>query len=378
MILPGRGNVSSTKRYDVTNLGQYVTLTVRYNTAGSVAGSTDPSNHQSSIGYGDSFSVDGINISNPGVTTLAFPTTVTDADGYSSTIRYNYDFGAVTRTHSPTSGTSSITYIDITRSYDAYGRLQQITNQTNGAYTKFVYDATDNYIQTYQTIIDTQQANEFHSWQVMDGAGRVRATASDLPGSSGGYSGTYVVYDNMGRVSQQSNPTEMTTSWTPSGPSAWSPTGSDPAWQLTQQSYDWKGRPLQTTYPDTYTKVLSYGGCGCAGGEVTTATDEHGRQKRYTKDALSRMAKVEELNWNGSVYATTTYSYDARDQIKEINQAGQIRSFTYDGHGRLSSRTTPEQGATSYSYNPDDTINVITDARQTTTTFGYNARHLVT
>lgn len=31
-----------------------------------------------------------------------------------------------------------------------------------------------------------------------------------------------------------------------------------------------------------------------------------------------------------------------------------------------------------YSYNPDDTINVMTDARGATSTFGYNARHLVT
>jgi len=36
-------------------------------------------------------------------------------------------------------------------------------------------------------------------------------------------------------------------------------------------------------------------GCGCAGGEVTTAQDEKGRQERFTKDAARRLPKVEEM-----------------------------------------------------------------------------------
>jgi YD repeat-containing protein len=152
------------------------------------------------------------------------------------------------------------------------------------------------------------------------------------------------------------------------------------AWHYTLQIYDWKGRPRQTTNTDGTTQVVNYGGCGCAGGEATTVQDEHGRQRRLMKDSLGRLATAEELNWNGSVYATTTYAYNARDQITSINQAGQTptRSFTYDGFGRLQSRTTPEQGATTYSYFPDDTLQTVTDARTATTTFGYNNRHLVT
>ena len=42
------------------------------------------------------------------------------------------------------------------------------------------------------------------------------------------------------------------------------------------------------------------------------------------------------------------------------------------------SRTTPERGTTTYAYNNDDTINVVTDARGATATFSYNKRHLVT
>jgi YD repeat-containing protein len=229
-------------------------------------------------------------------------------------------------------------------------------------------------VHTYQTLKDLTVANEFHSWQVFDGAGRVRATASDHPGCGSGRQGQYVIYNNMGRVVEQSNPAEINASWVPAG-------DDQAGWHATLQTYDWKGRPKQTTNSDGSTRIITYGGCGCAGGEITTVQDEHGRQRRYTQDTFGRLAKVEEMNWNtGSVYATTNYSFNERDQIKEINQAGQTppRTFVYDGHGRLQTRTTPEQGATNYSYNADDTIHVMTDARLVTTTYAYNNRHQVT
>jgi len=375
-FLTGRGNLSDIIQYDVNDPNNSYGTThetkIRVNTTGSVTMKRDANWHPIYFDYADSFS-DGVNRN-----TFAYPTTATDADGNSATTRYNYDFGAVTLTHSPTSGTGgSITYLDVTTSYDNYARIEQITNQTNqttNSYKRFVYETNDNYVHTYETIIDPSQANEFHTWQIRDGAGRVRATASDHPGSAGGYMGAYVVYDNMGRVWQQSNPTEF------SSQTGWYAAGDDATagWLVTQQTYDWKGRPLQTTNTDGTTKVLSYGGCGCAGGEVSTMQDEHGRQKRATTDALGRLATIDEINWNGTVYSTTNYTYNARDQVTGINQAGQTRSFDYDGYGRLWHRTTPEQGQTTYTYNVDDTVNLVTDARGATTTYGYNGRHQMT
>ena len=61
-------------------------------------------------------------------------------------------------------------------------------------------------------------------------------------------------------------------------------------------------------------------------------------------DVVGRLKQVDELNWNQTVYSGTTYTYNVRDQLTGINQAGQTRTFTYDGHGRLQTRTTPEQG----------------------------------
>jgi hypothetical protein len=113
---------------------------------------------------------------------------------------------------------------------------------------------------------------EIFSAQFTDGAGRVIATRRALPGSTGGYSGQKFVYDAMGRVIQQSNPTEIDSGGNPAGDDAG-------AWKYTTQTYDWKGRPLRTTNTDQTYKEVSYGGCGCAGGDVVTVFDEMDRRQ---------------------------------------------------------------------------------------------------
>ena len=55
--------------------------------------------------------------------------------------------------------------------------------------------------------------------------------------------------------------------------------------------------------------------------------------------------------------------------------------MTYDGYGRLKKKHVPEQDQnkdTVWDYNADGTIQKITDARGSSQTFAYNARHLVT
>ena len=355
-----RGNVTSVTRWDVgdiNNPAKALTNQVFYNTTGSIIRSIDPAGHQSNISYGDSFS-DGNNSRN----TFAYPTTMTDADSYQSTAQYNFDFGALTRIQDPKGAVQTTTY-------DAAARVDRVTNQINGAYTRYVYNPYGDVV-TFSTI--QNGAGEAFGVSYFDGAGRLRSTASDLPNSTGGYRGQFTAYDIMGRVSNQTNPAEMNGSWVPVGDDA-------AGWVLTFQSYDWKGRPTLTTLPDGSTRENTYGGCGCAGGEVTTVRDERGRRRKLTMDVLGRLKQVDELNWDQSVYATTTYAYNARDQITSISQAGQTpRSLSYDGYGRLYQKTTPEQGTTTYSYFADDTVQTVTDARGATTTFAYNNRHLVT
>ena len=198
----------------------------------------------------------------------------------------------------------------------------------------------------------------------------------------------------------------------------WSAVGDDASvgWLYIEQTYDWRGRPLVTTNQDSTTKTASYSGCGCAGGEVVTLTDEgtidpfdlvtpRKRQQKIYSDVFGRTVKTEVLNWeDGAVHAATVNTYNARDQITQLRQfAGpavpdgdlscpsgtcQKSEMTYDGHGRLKTSHTPGQQVdatnpasadhVTWDYNADDTIQKITDPRGAVTTFGYNNRHGVT
>ena len=280
--------------------------------------------------------------------------------------------GAVTRTEGPPRGGYQQGKV-YTMQYDAVGRIQQVSTIIGGQYqynsTRWVYPDSQAYVQQYEVVQDG--TGEMNFGTLLDGAGRTRGSWREHPGSAGGFSGQYIKYDVMGRVVQQSNPTEMNGSWQPAG--------DDAAWVYTQQAYDWKGRPTVTTLADGWQRINSYGGCGCAGGEQVTATDESGRGRKLYRDVLGRLAKVEELNADASVYGTTLYQYNVRDQLTQITQHNsRIRSFDYDGHGRLWHRTTPEQGTTTYSYYGDDTLHTVEDARGATATYSYNGRHLVT
>ncbi|HKS26263.1 MAG TPA: S8 family serine peptidase, partial [Pyrinomonadaceae bacterium] len=375
-----RGNVTSVSRYDVsdiTNQSKKLTSSMGYDTNGSVIFSRDHQGHQSSVSYTDSFSEGGSR------NTFAYPTTLTDADSNSSTFQYNYAMGVVSQTRVPSSGTGTgTTYLEHRMKYDAAGRPERTINQNSGAYTRWVY--------TYSTLVQqftTLQtgASEAYTFATYDAAGRMTASGSDHPNSTGGYATTLYRYNVMGRLSEQSNPTEMTAYWIPAGDDV-------AGWVWSYQQYDWNGRPTVTTNADGTTKQASYSGCGCAVGEVTTLTGEtlgqgNRRQKIY-RDMLGRVVKTETLNWDSTVYSAVVTSYNARDQVTNVRQyAGpegsstyQDTVMTYDDYGRLWKRKAPAQQSpgTTYTYNSDGTVQKVTDARGAETQFSYNNRHLVT
>jgi YD repeat-containing protein len=380
-----RGNVTSISRWDVTdidNATKALTTQASYNAAGSVLSTTDPLGHTSSIDYTDAFAANGIDLDPArSFSTFAYPTTLTDADGFSSFVRYYYEFGGKTRVQGPPPAGQSQGAIQIF-AYDGVTRLERVTTTNNGAYTHYIYGP--NYVQSYSTVNNV--TDEAYSVQMFDGAGRVIRAARNHPGSIGGYSAVSTQYDAMGRVMKQSNPTEVNSSWTPTGDDA-------AGWVYTQQTYDWKSRPLETTHlADGTVKYASYGGCGCAGGEVATLTDEVGRQQKVYSDVLGRTAKAEILqtvNNITSVYSTTANTYNARDQVTLVRQfqgadtsgVYQDTTMSYDGYGRLLTKHVPEQNAgtaTAYTYNTDDSVQSVTDARGASATYAYNGRHLVT
>jgi YD repeat-containing protein len=402
-VVSGRANLSSVKRYDVSNTSQFTVSFKRYNPAGSLVSSIDPLNHETKFSYTDSFSQGGSR------NALAYATTTTDPDNFAATTQYNYDFGGVTQTQKPPPQGQTVGVIK-RFFYDTQARLEKVAMEFNGnqdySHTRFEYSTSENRLDAYTTFQDG--AGEAHSFQVFDGHGRAIASAVVHPGSTGGFSGQLVLYDWLGRVIKTSNATETDTQASPGGiPFQWAAKGDDETtgWRYIQQTYDWKGRPITTTNQDGTTKDTSYAGCGCAGGAVVTLTDEgtldggvsKRRQQKIYTDVLGRTIKKEQLNWqDGSVYSTTVNSYDARDQVTRVreyqgtDQSGiyQDTIITYDGYGRMRTKHEPEQAAdlsisgstdhTTWEYNDDDTVHRIVDGRGASQTFGYNARKLVT
>jgi YD repeat-containing protein len=410
----GRANLTKVIRHNVS-ITESTSTSGKYNRAGAVVSTKDASDHEVLISHADAFS------DNVPRGTFAYPTTVTDPGGFSATSKYNFDFGAPTYQRTPQANGASNNGPEQTFTYDTIGRLLQTTSLVNNSYTRFEYStASQLRVDRYRTI--QSGLGEARSFEITDGAGRVIATATQHLGSAGGYSGERVVYDIMGRAIKKSNPTETSASGTPF---QWNTTGDDlsAGWIFTEQTYDWNGRPLVTTYPsvtgnpaDTTTKSVSYSSCGCAA-EVVTLTDEgtidpadhvtpRKRQQKTHKDILGRIVKTEILNWeNGTPYATTVNTYNVRDQetlVRRFAGAGpadpsdltctsgncQKTDLTYDGYGRLKTKHTPAQqfdannpastDHVTWDYNSDDTIQKITDPRGTVSNFTYNSRHLVT
>ena len=383
----GRGNLTSTTRWDVTaptNASLAVTSQIRYDTAGSPVAQIDPLNRTVSINYADSFD-DNVNRN-----AYAFPTVLTDPAGNSSTVKYRYDIGANVYAASPAPAGNAAGKTT-SRIYDALGRLERETIVNTGAYTRYEYPASGIQSKVFSTITDVNgngadAADEVLSESFVDGAGRIRFSRTELPNSAGGWSASLTEYDVMGRVKRASVPTEVNASWQPAGDDA------ARGFLWTQNEYDWKGRTTRIINTDGTDKLISYEGCGCAGGQVSTVSSEQlaegrRRQKVYD-DILGRSYKSETLNWDGSVYSTTRTTFNGRDQATLVRQyAGAETSgtfqdtlMTYDGHGRLKTQHRPEQNAntaTVYNYNADDSVQSVTDARGAVTNYVYNSRRLV-
>lgn len=177
-------------------------------------------------------------------------------------------------------------------------------NTTEHSYVRYEYPSNGIQSKTYAPIVDQDGdgnivEDEVYSESWHDGAGRVRMSRTEHPGSTGGWASSFVEYDILGRVKRQSVPTETNSSYTPAGDDS-----AGPLW--THLKYDWMGRVVrkintdgidQTTLNDSDV-LISYEGCGCAGGLVTTVegelvprTDTTGnarRKQRSYADILGR------------------------------------------------------------------------------------------
>jgi RHS repeat-associated protein len=288
------------------------------------------------------------------------------AGGPQLTTSYTYDIftGSVQQVTDPDSLITTYEYdsawrlskvippTDTLSTYITVGFDKDVNNNDQLSYSEKVrYKETDNTIKEITN----------KSW--FNGAGQ--AIKSGTATSTTPYDLVSIVYDNMGRLAQQSNPYAGDSSGNGT-PSNW-----------TINTYDLLSRVASTKLPDNQTVQTAFDGA------LVTVTDQVSRKRQSEVDGLGRLISVTEQNpATGMLDATdwkTVYGYDVLDNLKTVTQGVQTRTFVYDALSRLIEQTTPEGGTTRFTYKED--FNIVTkrtDARNVETHYKYDELNRLT
>jgi RHS repeat-associated protein len=290
---------------------------------------------------------------------------------------------------SVTSGTSPGQTLTTSATYNSYTGQPLTVTDENLLVTNFSYDTLRRPAQVWQTIGSTTGVSVSTSYDdvnftttttatidasksvqqvtAFDTLGRPKLTTTE-DAANNVYSKVSAVYDLAGRPYQVSNP------FTGASGSYWTTT-----------AFDLLGRPTKITLPDNSFTQYSYSL------NTVTVTDPAGVQRKSQSDAAGRLTSVWEpdpANGN-SLTLQTTYLYNVLDDLTQITQGAQTRSYVYDAIGRLLSATTPEAGRVCFGSLTGSTCNADgydgfnnllkrTDARGVLTSYAYDSLNRLT
>jgi RHS repeat-associated protein len=292
-----------------------------------------------------------------GQTSNAFATKVTNAAGHSSYAQFDYYLGSSVNEEDPNGMVSSGSFND---SLNRPTQIKRAIGTGAENQTTFVYDDMLRIVTT-KSDLNTVNDNAVVSKVVYDGLGRTIETRQYEGGTN--FIATQQQYDALGRAFKTSNPFRP--------------------WQFetavwTTQLFDALGRIVSVTTPDNAAVSTSYSG------NSVTVTDQAGKRRRSIMDALGRLVRVDEPDGNnildsgGSPVQPTSYGYDVLDNLTDVSQGVQTRTFVYDSLRRLTAATNPESGSVSYGYDANGNLITKVDARSITTTFAYDALNRIT
>jgi RHS repeat-associated protein len=361
-------------------------MTFTYDSA-SLSSATGTSNHDDT-NYGTGFTYRGLVTSVTGYADAATPSgSVTHSATYdmlgnvlTSTadccIQFQYNFSSTTNYSQPDSVVrGSGTTLTTSATYDSYTGLVAISTDENNQTTSYSYDVMDretSLTRPDSTVISTSyddssaspaltvtkpitSALSVKNMTIFDGLGRA-IRQSILDASNSVYSKTDIQYDGLGRVSQTSLP------YTGTSATYW-----------TQSQFDALGRTAKVIPADgsSSSNNISFS----YSGNAMTTTDESGKQHKSVTDALGRQIETDEPDPSNSnsLTLTTTYTYDPMNNLTQISQGSQTRTYVFDGLRRKTSETTPEAGTISYQYNSYGKMTQKTDARGVVTTITYDS-----
>lgn len=146
------------------------------------------------------------------------------------------------------------------------------------------------------------------------------------------------------------------------------------SWKYASYTYDGLGRVITQTNPDGTSVSNDYSTAW-----RNLGTNERGYKKASYNDAFGRLIKVEEYNASDQLYATTTYTYDVRGNLKTVtDNATNTTTINYDWLSRKTSMSDPDMGTWSYSYDYNGNLISQTDAKNQTIDFTYDALNRLT
>ncbi|HSR67645.1 MAG TPA: RHS repeat-associated core domain-containing protein [Acidobacteriota bacterium] len=370
-----RGNATSAERW-LNTASSWVTAWTQYDVAGNAVKSIDPRSHATDFDYTDNFGApngEARTTTNPAelgstLKAFAFVKKVTNPLSQASYAQYDYWTGQAVD-EEDLNGRVRRT------SYDLMGRPRQRILPDGGQTDIYYSDIDSATLHGGSNVFKPQTVTPFRrkvftkvdtgldriDLTIFDGLGRVSLAGT----SNDAYlDWTRTEYHGIFGVRRTSNPLSLTPLATNEIPTATFN-------QWTTYTYDALGRITVVTTPDGQTAMTTYQG------NQTTASDQIGSGRRAISDALGRLATaIEPDPANGSYTTgyTTTYEYNALDQLTKVTQDPQQRTFTYDTLGRLTGATMPEWGAstaasgtTSYAYDASSNLTQKTDPRGVST-----------
>jgi RHS repeat-associated protein len=384
-----RGNVTKTTRYLLDangNVTGSISSYAQYDIAGNVVKAIDPRSTTNNIiatifDFSDRYgSPDGDARANAGATELgtqisyAFPTKVTNALGHEAYTQFDYYLGKPVDSEDPNGVKASTYYED---ALDRPTKAIRAVGTAANSQTNIRYDDANRLITTTSDK-DTFGESGPPTWGgikgevLYDGLGRTVENRSYETGTA--YITIKTVYDALGRVTQVSNPYRA---------------GETVLWTTT--TYDALSRVVSVKTPD---QTGSLPGITTAySGNRVLVTDQAGKQRLSQTNALGQLTDVWEITPADSATEAvsfpnhsevtagyrTKYEYNALANLTKVTQqigtsgTTQTRTFAYDSLSRLTSATNPENGTTSYTYDPNGNLLTKTDARSVAATYIYDA-----
>jgi RHS repeat-associated protein len=381
-----RGNLTQTQ--SLVSGTTYLTSTATYDTTGQRLKVTNPAGNSTSYTFSDVYYTD--NSSNPpqaftpSKPTNAFVTAISEPIvGTASKFGYYFYTGQLA-SNVDTNGADSYSH------YDSIDRLSTAITPAATAgsrgWTLFEYSGADQTTVDVYTSISSATPSATctgcrHDQLNFDNFGRISSEVlvNDPDGSTQGV----MTYDALGRVNSTTTPYRST---------------SDPTYGVEAPTYDALGRITKVTHADNSlshgyfgsTAVSGNGGTSSQSCSTTTygygypelSVNPNGKKIQQWIDALGRAIEVDEPDSSGNLTVATCYAYDANNNVTEIVQGSQTRTYTYDGLGRETSSSTPELGTLNIYYTNSSgglcagTLALVcrrTDARGITITNSYDA-----